>query len=76
MIASDTIRIIETAAERLGIPMDRTSIVLHRTGNTSSASVPLALVQAIDDGRIRRGDNLLLVGFGAGMTVASTVIRW
>lgn len=70
------IRIIETAAERLGIPMDRTSIVLHRTGNTSSASIPLALAQAIEDGRVHRGDNLLLVGFGAGMTVASVVLRW
>jgi 3-oxoacyl-[acyl-carrier-protein] synthase-3 len=70
------IRIIEAASERLSIPMDRISVVLHRTGNTSSASVPLAMVQAIDDGRIHDGDYLLMVGFGAGMTAASTVIRW
>lgn len=70
------IRIIEAACERLGIPMERTSLVLHRTGNTSSASIPLALVQAIEDGRVREGNHLLLVGFGAGMTVASSVIRW
>lgn len=70
------VRIVEAATERLGIPMERTSLVLHRTGNTSSASIPLALVQAIDDGRVHDGDHLLLVGFGAGMTVASAVIRW
>ena len=70
------IRIVEAATERLGISMERTSLVLHRTGNTSSASIPLALVQAINDGRVHDGDYLLLVGFGAGMTVASAVIRW
>jgi 3-oxoacyl-[acyl-carrier-protein] synthase-3 len=49
---------------------------LHRTGNTSSASIPLALVDAIDAGRIDDGDLVLLVGFGAGMTAASAVLRW
>ena len=69
-------RIITAACDRLGIGMDRTSIVLDRTGNTSSASIPLALVDALDNGRVKEGDLLLLVGFGAGMTAASAVIRW
>jgi len=70
------IRIIEAACQRLGIPMERTATVLQHTGNTSSASIPLALVDALDDGRVQEGDLLLLVGFGAGMTAASAVLRW
>lgn len=70
------IRIIDAAIGRLGVPMERTAVVLHRTGNTSSASIPLALVDAIDAGRISAGDNIMLVGFGAGMSWASAVIRW
>ncbi|MCE9623393.1 MAG: ketoacyl-ACP synthase III [Actinomycetia bacterium] len=70
------IRIIQAACERLGIPMERAATVLHRTGNTSSASIPLALVDALDAGRVKKGDLILLVGFGAGMTAASAVIRW
>jgi 3-oxoacyl-[acyl-carrier-protein] synthase-3 len=70
------VRIIEAAIKRLGLPMDRTAMVLHRTGNTSAASIPLAMVDAIDAGRVQHGDLLLLVGFGAGMTSAAAVIRW
>jgi len=70
------IRIIEAACQRLGIPMDRTATVLQHTGNTSSASIPLALVDALDSGRVQEGDLLLLVRFGAGMTAASAVLRW
>jgi 3-oxoacyl-[acyl-carrier-protein] synthase-3 len=70
------IRIIEAACQRLGVPMDRTATVLKHTGNTSSASIPLALVDALDAGRIKDGDLVLLVGFGAGMTAASAVLRW
>jgi len=70
------IRIIQAACERLGIPMERAATVLHRTGNTSSASIPLALADALDAGRVKKGDLILLVGFGAGMTAASCVIRW
>lgn len=70
------LRIIEAATARLGIPMDRTAIVLDRTGNTSSASVPLALAEAADQGRVADGDVVLLSGFGAGMTWASAVLRW
>jgi 3-oxoacyl-[acyl-carrier-protein] synthase-3 len=70
------VRIIEAACKRLDIPMDKAAIVLHETGNTSSASIPLALFDAADNARIKTGDNILLVGFGAGMTAASAVIKW
>ncbi len=70
------IRIIQAACERLGIPMERAAAVLHRTGNTSSASIPLALADALDAHRVNKGDLVLLVGFGAGMTAASAILRW
>jgi 3-oxoacyl-[acyl-carrier-protein] synthase-3 len=70
------IRIIEAACSRLEIEADRVSTVLHETGNTSSASIPLALVRALEDGRIAADDHVLLVGFGAGMSWASAVLRW
>ncbi len=70
------IRIIQSACDKLGIPIEKASIVLHRTGNTSSASIPLALVDALEAGRVSEGDYVLLVGFGAGMTAASAVIKW
>lgn len=70
------VRIIESANAKLGIPMERTALVLDRTGNTSSASIPLALADAADAGRLSPGDLVLLVGFGAGMTWASAVLRW
>jgi 3-oxoacyl-[acyl-carrier-protein] synthase-3 len=70
------LRIIEAANSRLGLPIERTALVLDRTGNTSSASIPLALAKAADDGRIQPGDLVLLSGFGAGMTWASAVLRW
>ncbi|PHX94248.1 MAG: 3-oxoacyl-ACP synthase [Acidimicrobium sp.] len=70
------LRIIEAACKRLDIPMSKTSVVLNETGNTSSASIPLALFDAVDRGRVKSGDNVLLVGFGAGMTAASAVIKW
>ena len=70
------LRIIEAANQRLRIPVDRTAMVLDRTGNTSAGSIPLALAEAADAGRLRDGDNVLLSGFGAGMTWASVVVRW
>lgn len=69
-------RIIAAACERLGIPMEKTASVLDLTGNTSAASIPLALGDAASAGRLSKGDIVLLVGFGAGMTWASVVIRW
>ena len=70
------VRIIQAACDRLGIPEERTAIVLHRTGNTSSASIPLALVDSIEAGRLEDGDLVLMTGFGAGMTWGSALIRW
>jgi 3-oxoacyl-[acyl-carrier-protein] synthase-3 len=70
------VRIIDAACERLGIPMDRAAVVLDKTGNTSSASIPLALADALDNGRVAIGDLVLMVGFGGGMTAASCVLRW
>ncbi len=70
------IRIIQAACDRLGVDMDRAAVVLERTGNTSSASIPLALVDAIENDRVHPGDLVLLVGFGAGMTAASAILRW
>ena len=70
------IRIISAACDRLGVPIERAAVCIHETGNTSSASIPLALFDAADQGRLSAGDLVLLVGFGAGMTAASAIIRW
>ena len=70
------VRIIEAVNQRLGIPMDKTVVNIERYGNTSAASIPLALVEAAADGRLKDGDLVLLSGFGAGMTWASALIRW
>lgn len=67
-------RIIEYAAEQAGIPLDKVAINVDRYGNTSAASVPLALAEAFDDGRVRPGDTLALVAFGAGLTWASAIV--
>ena len=70
------IRIIDAAMKRLEIPREKAAMVLERTGNTSAASIPLALVNALDDDRVAPGDLVLMVGFGAGMSSAAAVIRW
>ncbi|WP_217914314.1 beta-ketoacyl-ACP synthase III [Miltoncostaea marina] len=69
-------RIMDHAAERLGIPPERLFNNLELFGNTSSASIPMALAQARDAGRLSPGDMLLLVGFGGGLTWASSVVRY
>jgi 3-oxoacyl-[acyl-carrier-protein] synthase-3 len=70
------IRIIDAALPRLGMSMDRTAVTIHKYGNSSSASIPLALADAVQAGRVHDGDLVLLSGFGAGMTWASAVWRW
>jgi 3-oxoacyl-[acyl-carrier-protein] synthase-3 len=70
------IHIIEAAFRRLGAPMEKAVTNLDRTGNTSSASIPLAMDEALEQGRINEGDIVLLTGFGAGMSSASAVLRW
>jgi 3-oxoacyl-[acyl-carrier-protein] synthase-3 len=69
-------RIVSAAASRLKIPPERCVVNIDRYGNTSAASIPLALAEAADDGRLQEGDIILLSGFGAGMTWSSSVLRW
>jgi 3-oxoacyl-[acyl-carrier-protein] synthase III len=70
------LRIIEATAKHAGMPMSKVMVNLDRYGNTSSASIPLALDQAVAEGRVRPGSLLLLVAFGAGFTWGSAVVRW
>lgn len=70
------LRIIETAAKNLNVSMDRFYVNLQRCGNTSSASIPLAMYDAVKEGRIRRGDRICLVGFGAGLTYGAAVFEY
>jgi 3-oxoacyl-[acyl-carrier-protein] synthase-3 len=70
------LRIIEATAKHAGVPMSKVMVNLDRFGNTSSASIPLAIDQAISEGRVQRGSLLLLVAFGAGFTWGSSVVRW
>jgi len=70
------VRIIESVAAGLGIPMDRIYLDLDRYGNTSAASVPIALAEAVDAGRVRPGDRILFVAFGAGFTSGAAAVTW
>jgi 3-oxoacyl-[acyl-carrier-protein] synthase-3 len=70
------LRIIESTAKHAGIPMSKVMVNIDRYGNTSAASIPLALAQGVEEGRIRPGSLLLMVTFGAGFTWGSVVMRW
>ena len=70
------LRIIEAAQKRLELPMDKIVVNVERYGNTSSASVPLAMIEAIDAGLIRRDCNVVMVAFGVGLTWAGVAMRW
>ena len=70
------LRIISAVAKRLNLPMERVVVNIDRVGNTSSASVPIALDEAVRDGRIKRGEVLLLESFGGGFTWGSALIRY
>jgi 3-oxoacyl-[acyl-carrier-protein] synthase-3 len=69
-------RIILSAAEKLGVPEHKVVINIERFGNTTAATIPLALNDAVADKRLRRGDLLLMVSVGAGFTVGSLLLRW
>jgi 3-oxoacyl-[acyl-carrier-protein] synthase-3 len=69
-------RIIDAAARRIGLPIERVAINIDEYGNTSSASIPLALEEAIRQGRVKSGDHVLLAGFGSGLTWGSTLLKW
>jgi 3-oxoacyl-[acyl-carrier-protein] synthase III len=69
-------RIIDATARYAGIPMDKVFVNVDRYGNMSSATVPVALDEAVEQGRLKAGDNVLMVAFGAGFTWAATVMKW
>jgi len=69
-------RIIESAARSLGLPEEKFFMNLDRYGNTSAASIPIAVCEAVGQGRIRPNDNIVVVGFGGGLTWGATVIKW
>lgn len=69
-------RIIESAAKRLKLPMDKFYVNLQKYGNTSAASVGLALGEAVQEGKIQKGDMIALTGFGAGLTYGSVILKW
>jgi 3-oxoacyl-[acyl-carrier-protein] synthase-3 len=70
------VRIIDHAAKKLGFPKEKVVINVDRYGNTSSGSIPLALADAVADGRLRRGELVLMTGMGAGLTWGSALMRW
>ena len=70
------IRIIEAVAKGLDLPMDRIFVNLDRYGNTSAASVPIALAEAVNEGRVQVGDNVTMVAFGAGFTSGAVTVEW
>jgi 3-oxoacyl-[acyl-carrier-protein] synthase-3 len=69
-------RIIETAIRKLDFPMERVAINIEHYGNTSTASIPIATVEAIESGRLNSGDKVVFVGFGAGLTWGASVLQW
>lgn len=70
------IRIIEASAKRLKLSMDKVYVNLDKYGNMSAASIPVALDEAYREGKIKKGDNIVLVGFGGGLTWGASVVRW
>src|SRR5690606_38811072 len=70
------LRIIDAAARRLALPREKVWVNVDRYGNTSAASVPIALAEAADAGKIDDGDNVVLVAFGAGLAWAAGLVRW
>jgi 3-oxoacyl-[acyl-carrier-protein] synthase-3 len=69
-------RISQAVAKRMGIGMDRVYSNIHKYGNTTAASIPIALTEAHQEGKIQKGDHIILAAFGAGYTWASAAIRW
>ena len=73
---SANLRIVEALCTRTGIARERTLTSIETYGNTSTASIPLALMPALEDGRVQRGDRILMYGFGGGLVHAGTLLRW
>ncbi|ASS93564.1 beta-ketoacyl-ACP synthase III [Peribacillus simplex] len=70
------IRIMEASRERLGLPLEKMTKTVHKYGNTSSASIPMALVEEMEAGRIKDNDLIIMVGFGGGLTWGAIALRW
>ena len=70
------IRIIQSAAKRLHMPMDKVIVDIEKYGNMSAASIPVALAEAAREHRFKKGDIIALAGFGAGLTWASCIMKW
>ncbi|EDP72888.1 3-oxoacyl-[acyl-carrier-protein] synthase III C-terminal domain-containing protein, partial [Hydrogenivirga sp. 128-5-R1-1] len=70
------IRIIDALAERLNIPKEKVFSNIHKYGNTSAASIPIALYEAIKEGRVKKGDYILLTAFGGGLTWGSIILKY
>ena len=70
------VRIIKAVADRLGLPMEKVFLNMDRYGNTSAASIPLALDEAIRTGLVKDGSLVMIAAFGSGLTWASSLIRW
>ena len=67
-------RIVDSAIKRMGISEDKVFLTLNKYGNTSASCIPVALCEAVECGRVKKGDNVVLVGFGGGLTYAATVL--
>lgn len=70
------IRIMESSRERLGLPVEKMSKTIHKYGNTSAASIPISLVEDVEEGRIKEDDIVVMVGFGGGLTWGAIAMRW
>lgn len=70
------LRILESAREKLEVAEEKMMVTVHKYGNTSASSIPIALADAVDEGRLKRGDRVLLVGFGAGFTWGVNSLKW
>jgi len=70
------LRIIMATAERLGMPLEKVIINIDRFGNTTAGTIPLAMRTAIEEGRLKKGDLLLIAAVGAGFTSGATLVRW
>mmetsp|Transcript_550 Transcript_550/g.1580 ORF Transcript_550/g.1580 Transcript_550/m.1580 type:complete len:131 (-) Transcript_550:294-686(-) len=70
------IRIMDSVADRLGLSRDKVLANLEKYGNTSAASIPIALAEAISGGRVKKGDIIAMAGFGAGLSWGAAIVRW
>ena len=70
------IRIIESIAKRLNQPLEKFYVNLDKYGNTSAATIPIALDEAVKEGRVKKGDKVIMIGFGGGLTYGSTIFEW